>query len=274
MLTRDDGQFTDVDGLRTFYIKRGEGHPLVLIHGGAPGACTLVSWSPNIDYFAEAGFTVYAFDQPGFGYTDNADDHSMEFRYRHAKAFIDGLGLDRYHMIANSQGAYIAVKIALEDPRVGRLVSTASGTIAPRGSAESQEQAQAHGAQLRSYEPSRENIRNMTMKTLFHKELVDEALVATRFEMSSGKNYEAQLKRRDAARPAPITDELGKLTNKTLLLWGRDDHGVALERGMLLFQLIPDVEMHVFSDCGHWCQWDQTERFHRVVGDFLGASED
>jgi pimeloyl-ACP methyl ester carboxylesterase len=109
----------------------------------------------------------------------------------------------------------------------------------------------------------------MTMKTLFHKELVDEDLVRTRFEMSSGKNYEAQTRRRDAPRPEPITDEISKLKNKTLLLWGRDDHGVALDRGMQLFQIIPRAEMHVFSECGHWCQWDQTARFHNIVQNFL-----
>ena len=274
MLTADDGQFIDIDGLRTFYIRRGKGHPIVLIHGGAPGVCTSVSWSPNVDRFVEAGFEVIAFDQPGFGLTENGDDFSMEFRCRHAKAFLTEIAPERFHMIANSQGAYIAVKIALEDSRARRFVTTASGTISPPGSAASEEQAAAHGAQLRGYEPSLENVRTMTMKTLYHDELVDDALVATRYEMSAGKNFEAQQKRRDAPPPASLSDVLPTLENKTLLLWGRNDHGVSLERGMLLFQQLPNVEMHVFSECGHWCQWDRTERFHNVVENFLDAPDD
>lgn len=272
MVKPDDGQYIDVDGIKTFYIKKGSGHPLIMIHGGAPGVCTLVSWRPNIDYFAEAGFTVYAFDQPGYGYTDNAEDFSMEYRYRHGKSFIDKLGLDRFHMIANSQGAYIAGKIALEDDRVGRFITTASGTVAPRGSAESQAQSKAHGQELSAYEPSLENIRTMTMKTLFNKELVDEDLVQTRYEMSTGKNYEAQMKRKEAPSPKPITEELRNLKNKTLLFWGANDHGVALERGQLLFQLIPNAELHLFNHCGHWCQWDQTQRFNHIVNDFLNEA--
>ena len=269
MAKPDEGRYIDVDGLKTFFIKKGTGHPLLLIHGGAPGACTMVSWRENINYFAESGFTVFAYDQPGYGNTENPTDFSMEYRYRHAKAFIDKMELDRFHMIANSQGAFITGKIALEDPRAGRMVSTASGTVAPKGSAEVQAQGENHGRELGDYTPSLENIRAMTMKTLFHKELVDEDLVQTRYEASIGKNFEAQSKRKEAPPPKPITDDLAGLKTKTLLIWGQNDQGVALERGVLLFQLLPDAELHIFNECGHWAQWDQATRFHSIVNGFL-----
>jgi pimeloyl-ACP methyl ester carboxylesterase len=269
MTKPDKGEYLDVDGIRTFYIKEGSGHPLLLIHGGAPGACSLVTWKPNIEYFASSGFTVYAFDQPGYGYTDNPTDYSLEYRAAHAKSFIDKLGLDRFHMIAQSRGAYIAMKLALEDRRTGRLVSTASGTVAPKGSAESGALSKKHEAELRAYTPSLENIRTITKKTLFHQELVTEELVKARYEMSTGKNYEANLKRREAPPPKPITEELRNLKVKTLLVWGKYDQGVTLERALLLFQLIPDAELHVFDKSGHWTQWDQTSRFNRIVCDFL-----
>ena len=268
----DEGQYLDVDGIKTFYIKKGRGYPLLLIHGGAPGVCSMVSWRPNIDYFADSGFTVYAFDQPGFGYTENPTDFSLEYRYRHAKSFIDKMGLDSFHTIANSQGAYISAKIAMENPRAGRMVFTASATVAPRGSFESHAQAQHHRQELGNYAPSLDNIRTMTMKTLFHKELVDDDLVRTRYEMSIGKNAEAQMRRKEAPAPKPIIEDLANLKTKTLLIWGKNDQGVALERGVLLFQLLPDAELHIFNECGHWAQWDQTARFHSIVHDFLKAS--
>lgn len=98
-------------------------------------------------------------------------------------------------MIAQSRGAYIAMKLALEDRRTGRLVSTASGTVAPKGSAQSVALSKKHEAELQAYTPSLESIRAITMKTLFHKELVTEDLVKTRYEMSKGKNYDTNLKR-------------------------------------------------------------------------------
>jgi 2-hydroxy-6-oxonona-2,4-dienedioate hydrolase len=56
------------------------------------------------------------------------------------------------------------------------------------------------------------------------------------------------------------------------LLWGKNDAGVAVERGVLLFQALPNAELHLFNECGHWCQWDQTARFHSIVADFLNAA--
>jgi len=40
MLKSDKGQYIDLDGMKTFYIKAGSGYPLLLIHGGSPGACS------------------------------------------------------------------------------------------------------------------------------------------------------------------------------------------------------------------------------------------
>jgi pimeloyl-ACP methyl ester carboxylesterase len=95
MVTRVNGQYVEAEGLRTFYFQVGSGHPLVLVHGGSPGTCSSVNWKLNIDPLAAAGFTVYAFDQPGFGLTDNPADYSLDFRVRHGKSFIDAMKLER-----------------------------------------------------------------------------------------------------------------------------------------------------------------------------------
>src|ERR1051326_8311598 len=77
MISADAGAYLTIDGLNTFYIKQGSGPALVLIHGGAPGACTTVNWGANIEFLAQAGFTVYAFDEAGYGRTDNPEDYSL-----------------------------------------------------------------------------------------------------------------------------------------------------------------------------------------------------
>jgi pimeloyl-ACP methyl ester carboxylesterase len=269
------GSFLDVDGIKTFFVERGDGEAVVLIHGAAPGACSLVSWQPNLDPLAKAGFWTIAYDQPGFGYSDLPADHSLEYRVQHAKAFIDAIGLTHYHLVGNSVGAYVAARLALEDPRVDRMVLISSSVLAPRGSAEADTMAREHSAALREFSPSLESVRTMTLKTLYKPDLVTEELVRARFEMSSGPRYEAQVARRSAPPQRPIVDELPKLAPKTLILWGKNDRGAAVERALLLFDLIPGAELHVFDECGHWVQWDQAERFNRLVGDFLkGGRQD
>ena len=261
--------YIDADGLKTFYVKAGSGFPVVLFHGAAPGASAQVNWQLNIEPLAAAGFTVYAYDQAGFGRTDNPADLSIEYRVTHAKAFIDALKLDRYHVVGNSVGGYIAARLALGDSRVGKFVTTTSGTLAPKGSSESQVLGQKHSEELREYVPSVENMRALTLGTLFRKELVTEELVRARHEMSIGKNQEAAQLRRGVKPPRPLFNELANLKTKTLLLWGAQDRGVSVERGLLLFQLSPNAEFHLFDQCAHWVQWDQADRFNALVSDFL-----
>lgn len=265
--------YLEVENLKTFYIRSGEGHPLVLFHGGSPGTCSSVNWKLNIEPLAHAGFAVYAYDQPGFGLSDNPTDYSLDFRVAHAKAFIEAFHLDRFHVMGNSMGAYIAARIALEDRRAKRLVLISSNTLAPKGSEQSQAKSKKHAEELRAYAPDLEAMRAMTFGTLFHSELVTDELVRERFEMSSGKNHEAQLKRAEAPRSKPLEDELGNLKTKTLILWGKNDHGTSLDQAVLLFEKIPQAELHIFDQCAHWVQWDQAERFNNLVAEFLKAEK-
>jgi pimeloyl-ACP methyl ester carboxylesterase len=269
MASTSKHEYIQVDGIKTFVVKAGRGHPLLLIHGAAPGASSLVNWKLNVEPLAAAGFAVYAYDQPGFGYTDNPTDHSIEYRVTHAKALINALGFDQVHVVGNSVGGYIAARLALEDKRVRSFVTTTSGSLSPQGSADSQALAKKHSDELREYEPSLENMRKLTLGTIFHKELVTEELVRERYEMSTGKNYEAQLERRNAQRQRPVYDDLSQLRVKALLLWGSNDRGVSVERGLELFRRVPGAEFHLFDKCAHWVQWDQADRFNRLVTDFL-----
>jgi 2-hydroxy-6-oxonona-2,4-dienedioate hydrolase len=87
--------------------------------------------------------------------------------------------------------------------------------------------------------------------------------------MSVGKNHEAHLLRKNVPPPRPLQSELRNLKVKSLLLWGKNDTGVTVERGLLLFDLIPNAEFHLFDRCAHWVQWDQAERFNDLVANFL-----
>ena len=112
-------------------------------------------------------------------------------------------------------------------------------------------------------------MRALTLGTLFRKDLVTEELVRARHEMSIGKNQEAAQIAARCQTAAAAVQRIGQLKKKTLLLWGAQDRGVSVERGILLFQLIPNAEFHLFDRCAHWVQWDQADRFNALVSDFL-----
>ena len=150
--------------LRTLHVKKGSGPAGFLVHGASPGATALVNWRPTIDGLAAAGFTVYAFDQPGFGRTDNPSDYALEFRVAHARAFVEATGVERYSLIGNSVGGYIVARLALEQPaQVQRLVIVASATLAPPGTLGGDAGAlPGPRPRVREYEPSLEQMRSST----------------------------------------------------------------------------------------------------------------
>lgn len=270
------GQYTDILGVRTFYVKKGTGEPLVLVHGGAPGACTLVQWRFSLDPLAEAGFTVYGYDQPGYGLTDLPPESSMDFRVAHALACLDAWGVQRAHLVGNSVGALLATRIALEHPeRTSKLVIVASGGLGPPGSPETEERSRVHSRELREYTPSLENMRQLFSGTIFNQALLTEELVQLRYEMSA-RNYEAQRRRSEGGGGGggmrPLVDELRQIQAKTLVVWGAQDRGSTVEKAVLVFQSIPGAELHIFDRCAHWPMWDHTKRFNTLVADFLKAS--
>jgi len=109
------------------------------------------------------------------------------------------------------------------------------------------------------------------MQTLYDPSLVTDEFVRERYEMSTGRNFEANQTRRGTPAPRPIYEELRNLKVPVLLLWGAHDSGVALERSLLLFQAMPGAELHIFERAAHWVQWDQRDRFNAIVRDFLLA---
>lgn len=50
---------------------------------------------------------------------------------------------------------------------------------------------------------------------------------------------------------------------------GRDDQVIPLQTSLTLLTLIPDSQLHVFGQCGHWAQIEHNARFNRLVNDFF-----
>ncbi len=265
-----------VGGLKTHYLQAGpEPGPssgsvpaLFMLHGQLPGSSAEVEFAPVIDLFAADGYTVYAPDLAGFGLTDNPADFSIAARIAHVEAFIAFTGAVPRALWGSSMGTYIGCSIALRDPRVEKLVITPSSVLPPPGTAPRSAAGEKLGKEIHAYTPSLEAARDLLSQVLVDHPPSD-ALVQLFYEMSSGKNAEAEKQRRAAGRPRPIHGELKDLRASSLVLWGHSDLSATPDRGLMLFAGMPRAELHMLHRCGHWPQHDQTARTHRLVGDFL-----
>ena len=60
-----------------------------------------------------------------------------------------------------------------------------------------------------------------------------------------------------------------KVTAPSLLTWGRDDRVSPLDMAIIPMRTIPNAELHVFPNCGHWAMIEAREAFESTVLAFL-----
>jgi len=109
------GEFVTVDGTRIHYLRRGTGHPVVLIHGSL-GSVHDFRFS-ILDRVAERCQAI-AVDRPGHGYSARPP-YPLESPTAHARfvhGLVQALGLERPVLVGHSWGGAVALAYALEYP--------------------------------------------------------------------------------------------------------------------------------------------------------------
>ncbi len=120
-----------VAGKPIFVAEAGRGTPVVMLHGGGPGASGVSNYSRNIDALAEH-FRVIVPDMPGYGRSAKGVDQSDPFGYLAdtIRGLIDELGIGTACLVGNSYGGAAALRLALDTPqRVDKLVLMGPGGI-------------------------------------------------------------------------------------------------------------------------------------------------
>ena len=121
----------EVGHRKLFVTEAGAGDPVVLLHGGGPGATGVSNYSRNIDVLAHR-FRVIVPDLPGYGQSTKDIDHSdpfgdLAFAIR---GLLDELGIEKAHLVGNSYGGAAALRLALDRPdRVDRLILMGPGGV-------------------------------------------------------------------------------------------------------------------------------------------------
>ncbi len=273
----------DVHGIKINYYEAGSatelggGLPLVMLHGGGPGASSWSNFGPALPGFAEK-FRTILIDQPGFGGSDKPEVEGNY--YRHAAKYVigllDQLGIDRVHLLGNSLGGGTAMRLALEHPdRVGRLI-----LMGPGGLSLNLFHADPTEGVKRLMEfnmsPTKESLKDFISTMVVNQDLVTDELVEARFAdatapgareamMSMGMSFYNP----ESFEDGMLWREAHRLRKHTLLTWGREDRVNPLDGAMVALKLIPKAQLHVFPNCGHWAQIEAAEEFLEVSAQFL-----
>lgn len=255
----------------------GGGLPLVMLHGGGPGASAWSNFGASLPGFAKSFHTLLV-DQPGFGGSDKPPVVGNYYRFsaEYVVRLLDELGIDRIHLLGNSLGGGTAMRLALTHPdRVGRLVLMGPGGL----SLNLFHADPTEGVQRLmdfSMNPTREALRAFISTMVVNQKLVTDELVEERFADATEPGAQEAMRSMGMSFWNPETAEDGMLWREahllrqhTLLTWGREDRVNPLDGAFAALKLIPKAQLHVFPRCGHWAQVEARDEFCELTTAFL-----
>ncbi|MDI6097409.1 alpha/beta fold hydrolase [Actinoplanes sp. NEAU-A12] len=262
------------------FHREGQGSPVVLLHGGGPGASAMSNFGRTIPALAPH-FDVLAVDQPGYG--GSLGDPIIGQYFTHAAnelaGLLDKLGIDQVDLIGNSLGGGTAVRFALLHPsRARRLLLMGPGGLSLNVfSADPTEGVKRLTGFSR--DPSRERLGAFLRTLVFDPSLITEELIEERFRAASDPAAMRALGEMGASFSNPSTYEEGllwrdahRLRHQVLLVWGREDRVNPLDGALVALKLLRNARLHVFGGCGHWAHLEKFDEFNRLAIDFLTPS--
>ena len=265
------GKSIQAAGLDTNYheagAREGRTDTVILLHGSGPGVSAWTNWRRVMPALAER-YHVLAPDMAGFGFSERRGDLTYDIKLwvKHLIGFMDALGIAKTNLVGNSFGGSLALAAAMRWPdRFNRL--TLMGT--PCGKFTMTQGLRAGWY----YEPSLENMRQVMALFPYDPAIITEDLVRERYETSlipgAQEGLRKLLIKPNEEGDTPLSgmpeDAVAQIKHPALVLHGREDKVIPLELGLRLARAIPNVEFHMFGQCGHWVQAERFEAFTALV---------
>ncbi len=258
----------EIAGLRIAYERRGEGPPLVLLHGGPTDRR---EWRRQLDGLSDA-FTVVAGDAPGCGGSADPPETFRAPEYADClAAFIDALGLRRPHVAGLSFGAVLALELYRRHPSVPRTLVLASAYAGWGGSLPREEVERRLARWLRQADMTPEEFARDWLPGLLSEsappKLVDEVRAILVAFHPAGQRVLPR-----AFGDTDLRGVLARIEVPTLLVYGDKDVRSPVNVGRDLQLAIGGSRLVVLPGAGHLCDIESGERFNAEVRGFLGSA--
>ena len=245
------------NGLDIGYDVRGAGPPLILLHGATSlGGEDFAAQLPKLS----TAFLVYLPDARGHGRTrwDAADGFRYDWLVDDLVAFVDGLGIDSFHVLGFSMGAMTALQFGARYPeRLRTMVVVGITTLRePRASV---------GRHL--MDPAR----------ILEREPAFAETLARRHDAGQGEGAWQRLlpaiAADIAAQPLLSPAELHAIDCPAMVVCGDRDPFVPPEHAAGLARQLPHGRLFVAPDCGHEVTARRPGLFNEAISAFYRSTE-
>ena len=266
------GETISLGGHITHYMKKGEGPPLILIHGFFGHSLV---WRLNFEELSKH-FTVYAPDLWGLGYSSREPlDYGWELYSKQIKLFMDSMGIQKAHLGGLSMGGGIATQFTNNFPDMVDKLFFVGPAVFP------QEKKIKDGIfswpvvgpmvlNLKT-----DKIRKTVMLEKFlsdSKFLTDEGYKATTWHhkiKGSTNFFCTALRAGFIGNQVEGVNELSKKHKSILIIWGGQDKACSVKNAKEMNSLLKGSQLEVFENAGHLPNLEEPERFNGKVLDFL-----
>lgn len=265
--------FVDAGGLATRSLQSGGGEPVVMLHGTSGHLEAFVRNIPALS----GRYSCHAIDMMGHGFSEAPDGPYTIPKYvDHVLSYLDACGIDRAHFIGESLGGWVAARLASDHPdKVQSLI-----LVAPGGTvADPKVMDRIKMSTKRAVTTDDVRLTRQRLELLMHDpRVVSDELVDIRHEIYHREQFvsriDSLLALQELANRLPdlLTEEqLGAIRCPTLVVWGAENPFGDVPEGRKLADSIPDATLVVYEECGHWPQFEQSERFNKDACAFFGS---
>jgi len=270
-----------IDGCRIAYRRAGtDGPPVVLCHGAGIDDAT-VSWRRAIDALAE-DYRVYGIDWPEYGNSTGPVTHTVETYVDILEGFLETLPDERVSLAGISMGGGVALGYTLANPdRVEQLALVNSYGLGRR-------LPNALPWKLLSQVPGMTEFGKVAASTSpANVRLVLDSLVADAAAVPDPFVTDVRRKLIEPGSLRAFTEfqrnelsfngrvetnfvtDLESLSVPTLLVHGLEDPLVPVRWSIRAAERIPEAELALIADCGHWTPRERPERFNERLREWL-----
>ncbi|MBI9001520.1 alpha/beta hydrolase [Corynebacterium sp. CCM 9185] len=268
-----DQGYIEAGGYRTRYLHAGtpDKPTLFMLHGITGHA---EAYARNLAAHAEH-FNVYAIDFIGHGYSSKPE-HPLEIKHYIGQvlAIMDELGVEKAYFSGESLGGWTTARLAQQHPeRVERIVlNTMGGTMANPKVMERLLTLSTEAAE----DPSWERVKARLEWLMADPTMVTADLIRTRQRIFEQDDWKMACQMNMALQDPEIRrrnmlsdDDLREIQAPALVLWTTKDPSGPVDEGRRISELIPNGQLAVMENCGHWPQYEDTETFNKIQLDFL-----
>ncbi len=262
------------DGVRLHYEVSGTGTPVIFVHEYAGDHR---AWEAQMRHFGQR-YQAITYAARGYPPSDVPEDVAKYSQARAADdiaAVLDGLGIDKAHIVGLSMGGFATLHFGFRHPqRALSLTVAGCGYGAEKGASDKfkaevaavaafiDENGIKVFAEKYAYGPTRVQFENKDPRGFaeFKQQLSEHSAIGARNTQLGVQGQRPSL--------YDLTDQMKALTVPVLVLTG-DEDWPCLQPALLMKQLIPTAALSVMPNCGHTINLEDPDQFNRLVGDFI-----